>query len=56
LRTVEKDELQFGYRSSNLKELGLVIVSAVFNLSHDEPKAIMERFTDDGDTGGKLNP
>jgi UDP-N-acetylmuramate dehydrogenase len=43
LRTVEKDELRFGYRSSNLKELGLVIVSAVFNLSHDEPKAIMER-------------
>jgi len=43
LRTVEKDELRFSYRSSNLKELGLVIVSAVFNLSHDEPKAIMER-------------
>ncbi|MGQ9463571.1 MAG: UDP-N-acetylmuramate dehydrogenase [Candidatus Fervidibacter sp.] len=43
LRTVEHDELKFGYRSSNLKELGLVVVSVVFNLTHDDPKAIMER-------------
>lgn len=43
LRTVEKDELKFGYRRSNLKELGLVVVSAVINLRPDEPKAIMER-------------
>ncbi len=43
LRIVERDELKFGYRHSNLKELGLVVVSVVMNLSHDEPKAIMER-------------
>lgn len=43
LRTVERDELKFGYRSSNLRELGLVVVSVVFNLTHDDPKAIMER-------------
>ncbi len=43
LRTVERDELHFCYRSSNLRELGLVIVSVVISLSQDEPKAIMER-------------
>ncbi|MEZ8220644.1 UDP-N-acetylmuramate dehydrogenase [Candidatus Fervidibacteria bacterium JGI MDM2 JNZ-1-D12] len=43
LRTVERDELKFGYRYSNLRDLGLVVVSVVMNLNHDEPKAIMER-------------
>ncbi len=43
LRTVERDELKFGYRQSNLRDLGLVIVSVVMNLIQDEPKAIMER-------------
>ncbi len=43
LKVVERDELKFGYRQSNLKELGLVVVSVVLSLSHDDPKAIMER-------------
>lgn len=43
LRVVERDEIKFGYRQSNLKELGLVIVSVVLGLTFDEPKAIMER-------------
>ncbi|MCS7263213.1 MAG: UDP-N-acetylmuramate dehydrogenase [Armatimonadetes bacterium] len=43
LRVVERDELRFGYRQSNLKDLGLVIVSVVLNLTRDDPKAIMER-------------
>lgn len=43
LRVVERDELKFGYRQSNLRELSLVIVRVALNLTYDEPKAIMER-------------
>lgn len=43
LRVVERDELKFSYRQSNIKELGLIVVSAVLDLTPDEPKAIMER-------------
>ncbi len=43
LRFVERDELMFSYRQSNLKKLGLVVVSVVLELRPDDPKAIMER-------------
>ncbi len=43
LREFARDEIRFGYRSSNLKELGAVIVGATFALHTDDPKAIMER-------------
>ncbi len=43
VREAERDELKFGYRWSNLRELGLVVVKATIRVEPDDPKAIMER-------------
>lgn len=43
LRAVGKDELRFSYRSSNLRDLGLVVVKSVLRLTPETPKAVMER-------------
>jgi UDP-N-acetylmuramate dehydrogenase len=43
VRELSRDELRFGYRWSNLREKGLIIVGAALNLQPDEPSVIMER-------------
>ncbi len=43
VQVLNRTDLRFGYRWSNLKEHGLVIVDAVLELDSEDPKAIMER-------------
>lgn len=43
VRILNRPDLRFGYRWSNLKEHGLVIVDVILELHPDDPKAIMER-------------